>query len=72
MRDLSTVEANPWHEQGRPVVLPRRKYKPKRPALFNAWWRDLATGARTRATRDELREAYRLYAVHRDIREQRA
>jgi hypothetical protein len=30
-------------------------------------WRDLTTGEETAATKPELREARRLYAVHRDI-----
>jgi hypothetical protein len=40
----------------------------KRPGLFRPQWLDLTTGERRRATRLELREAYRLWAVHRDIR----
>lgn len=40
----------------------------RRPGLFKSEWTDLVTGKRTRATRAQLREAYRLWAVHRDIR----
>lgn len=40
----------------------------RRPGLFQPDWLDLETGGRKRATRLELREAYRLWAVHRDIR----
>jgi hypothetical protein len=40
----------------------------RRPALFQPDWLDLETGERRRASRFELREAYRLWAVHRDIR----
>jgi hypothetical protein len=42
----------------------------KRPALFSAYWTDPATGRRLRrATRGELVAAWRLWAVHADIRE---
>jgi hypothetical protein len=40
----------------------------RRPGLFRSEWLDLVTGERRRATRLELREAYRLWAVHRDVR----
>jgi hypothetical protein len=40
----------------------------RRPGLFRPEWLDLVTGERKRATRLELREAYRLWAIHRDIR----
>jgi hypothetical protein len=40
----------------------------RRPSLFQRDWLDLSTGERKRATQVELREAYRLWAVHRDIR----
>ena len=42
--------------------------KSRRPGLFQADWLDLETGRRWRATRLELREAYRLWSVHADIR----
>lgn len=45
----------------------------RKPGLFYGHWRDPATGARLRrATRAELGEAWRLWARHRDIRENRA
>ena len=43
----------------------------KREALFSIWVLD-ETGERTRATRDYVREASRLWYRHRDIREGRA
>lgn len=46
--------------------------RPRRPALFNAWWSDPASGERWRATRSELVEVTRLYYQHADIREGRA
>jgi hypothetical protein len=42
--------------------------KPRRTGLFGRDWLDLTTGRRWRATRLELREAYRLWAKHSDIR----
>jgi hypothetical protein len=44
------------------------KWERRRPGLFHPVWLDLATGRRWRATRLELRRAYRLWARHRDIR----
>jgi hypothetical protein len=45
--------------------------KPKRPPLFEPYVRDLITGERRRATKSQLREAHRLWAKHRDIRQGR-
>ena len=42
--------------------------RPKREPLFNAFWRDPQTGRRWRATRTELTDAWRLWAIHADIR----
>jgi hypothetical protein len=43
--------------------------KRKRGGLFEAWWSDPETGQRgKRATRRELAIAYRLWAIHKDIR----
>jgi hypothetical protein len=53
----------------------------KRPGLFHAtcvesgWLRDgswTAKPVERKLTREELREAYRLWAVHRDVREGKA
>jgi hypothetical protein len=42
----------------------------RRETLFCAWWTDPASGRRLgRATRGELREAHRLWRVHRATRE---
>jgi hypothetical protein len=42
----------------------------KREPLFEGWWTDTAAGARLeRATRQQLREANRLWWKHRDLRE---
>jgi len=49
--------------------------KPARPALFDAFTTEttrLGVQPRRRLTRSELREAYRLWAVHKDIRTGRA
>ena len=43
--------------------------KASRPALFNGYL--IENGKRRRARRDELREAWRLWAKHADIREGR-
>lgn len=56
-----------------PAAPPRRRRtaaRPRREALFNGYLDD--NGERRRATRDESREAHRLWTVHRDIREGRA
>lgn len=51
---------------------PSKKRPRSRPPLFNGFWADPLTGHRLgRATRAELAEAWRLWAVHRDIREGR-
>jgi hypothetical protein len=43
-----------------------------RAALFSGFWTDPSTGRRIgRASRGELATAYRLWAVHRDVREGR-
>jgi hypothetical protein len=47
----------------------RRARKRERDALFNGYWRDEYGQRQRRVTRDELREAHRLWAVHADIRE---
>lgn len=44
----------------------RRTSRPRRPALFHNYV--VEDGQRRRATRDELRDAYRLWAVHADVR----
>ena len=44
--------------------------RPHRAPLFGVWWTH-ESGDRTRATRDQLREATRLWYVHKDIREGR-
>jgi hypothetical protein len=45
----------------------------KREPLFEGWWTDTAAGARLeRATRQQLREANRLWWKHRDLRERPA
>jgi hypothetical protein len=44
------------------------RWKRRRSGLFHADWLDLTSGRRWRASRLELREAYRLWAKHRDIR----
>ena len=48
-------------------LLARPVRRSRRAPYFEAYWIDLSTGARRRATRLELREAYRLLAKHRDI-----
>jgi hypothetical protein len=70
-RHLSLVEAagNPFHQE--PAIRAARR-RPRRPPLFEGYWLDLTTGERSRAARLELREAHRLWAVHRDIRKGRA
>jgi len=47
---------------------PRRRGGRKHPPLSNPNWTDMQTGAVTRATRQELSTAYRLWVVHEDIR----
>lgn len=50
----------------------RRTKKRRRDPLFHGFWLD-EDGRRTgRATRAELRELHRLWAVHADVREGRA
>lgn len=46
--------------------------KRKQEPLFDPWFVDPVTHERTRATRDELRAAVRIWYQHRDIREGRA
>ncbi len=44
----------------------------KRPAFFDGWWTDPATGRRLqRVRRAEMAEVWRLWTKHRDIREGR-
>jgi hypothetical protein len=45
------------------------RVKGKKPSLFNGFWLD-STGQKVRRVyRSEIAEAYRLWAVHKDIRE---
>jgi hypothetical protein len=43
--------------------------KRRRPVLFGGYWRDPTTGEKWRAKREEMREVWRLWRTHRDIRE---
>ena len=43
--------------------------KRRRPALFFGYWLDPTTGEKWRVKRDEMREVWRLWSRHRDIRE---
>jgi hypothetical protein len=44
--------------------------KRRRPAFFSGYWTDPASGAKLRRVRrEELRECWRLWARHRDVRE---
>jgi hypothetical protein len=49
-----------------PFPMPRRRKA--RPALFNGYWLTREGRRLERATREELREAARLYWRHKDIR----
>lgn len=51
-----------------PSVLPERRRRRKREPLFNVNWTDPDTGRRWRATRTELTDAWRLWAIHADVR----
>jgi hypothetical protein len=41
----------------------------RREAFFEGYWRDMEGQRLRRITREELREIWRLWTVHRDIRE---
>ena len=57
--------------QGRRATKPASPPWRKREALFSIWVKNPETNEMTRATRDELREANRIWFQHRDIREGR-
>jgi hypothetical protein len=65
----SLLEANPFHA-ARGGIQPRPVRRRRRPSLFHGWI--VEDGRRRRATRAELRNAYRLWVRHADIREGRA
>jgi hypothetical protein len=46
----------------------RTRPRRKRPALFDAYWRDGRGVRLERATAAELREAWRLWTAHSDVR----
>jgi hypothetical protein len=50
---------------------PPRSRSGRRQPLFSGWWIDLTTGKKTRATREDLREAHRIWSVHADVRQGR-
>lgn len=54
-----------------PSGTPARRVGRKRPALFDGFWRDKDGYRIQRVSRDELREAHRLWTVHSDVREGR-
>jgi hypothetical protein len=60
---VSTAELFGLDGAAAPPPRSRRRREP----FFQARWLDLASGERKRATRAELREAYRLLAKHRDL-----
>jgi hypothetical protein len=62
---VSTAEL--FQLDGAPVTVRRR---PRREPYFEAYWTEPGSGERLgRATRIELREAYRLLSKHRDVAE---
>jgi len=44
----------------------------RRPSLFHGFWRDPSSGKKWRVTQHEMREVWRLWARHADIRQGRA
>ena len=54
-----------------PAPRPRARAR-RRPAMFEGFVLDLVTGERRRLRREELRECWRLWRKHADIRSGRA
>jgi hypothetical protein len=55
-----------------PFPVPATRRRNARPALFNGYWFDASGRRLGRATRTDLATAYRLWAVHADVRAGRA